>query len=177
MALAGTLPRAEAAFRPELLKDPKELHEHNLVVQDLEIQLEKLVQSSAVHKSKTQILELPTLQHLVTYLEVQVTNVQVHDLVKLLHPTPALGVAPRNYGYHWMRDLPGQESRRWFGAPLVFSLPNKEAISLVAIRNIQWNEKESWIGAGCGIVAGSQIDREWAEVQHKLNSIFMMLGL
>jgi menaquinone-specific isochorismate synthase len=64
---------------------------------------------------------------------------------------------------------------------VAFSIPTgqgtSETLCLVAIRNMQWDENGSRMGAGCGIVKESLPEREWQEVQQKLSSIQIMLGL
>jgi menaquinone-specific isochorismate synthase len=174
MALAGTCPKSEGAERLSLLEDEKEMFEHQLVLEDITSVL------SAWGSLQTQgptILELPTLYHLKT--EIRVSNVQQPDFKRLteaLHPTPALGVAPRSVGYHWMAKLPGQLQRGRFGAPFAF-LSAQEAVCLVGIRNLQWNSQLAMIGSGCGIVAGSELEREWREVYEKRRSVKKILGL
>lgn len=174
MALAGTCPKSEAATRESLLQDAKEMHEHQLVVEDI---VQVLSPLGSVRAEETRVLELPTLYHLQTPIEV--TCEQMPDfleLVKRLHPTPALGVAPRGRGYHWMQELPGQEGRARYGAPFAF-LSRTEALCLVGIRNIQWNKHISMIGSGCGIVAASELEREWQELFQKRLSVKKILGL
>lgn len=183
MALAGTMPKAEAQERGSLLTDLKEKWEHDLVVQDLKTQLGKF---GGVVCSPTSVIELPTLFHLRTLIEVSLSSGVfssgtsrkkfVDDLVHMLHPTPALGVSPRSYGYQWMKDLPDQEDRQLHGGPIAFSLPHR-TLCLVAIRNVQWNKSRAQIGAGCGIVRESQPEREWNEVSQKINSVFQILGI
>jgi len=174
MALAGTCPRAEALIRSRLLDDEKEMREHQLVVKDLERQLS---QYGPVSVRGPRILELPTLLHLQSELEVQCHGVpDFFALIKNLHPTPALGVAPREFGYQWMRALPGQEGRGGFGAPFAF-FTNEKALCLVAIRNLQWNKNTAMIGSGCGIVKGSEFEREWRELEQKRLSVKKILGL
>jgi menaquinone-specific isochorismate synthase len=183
MALAGTMPKSEVHQRGSLLNDAKERWEHDLVVRDLKTQLGKL---GGVICGNTEVIELPTLFHLRTLLQVnlssgifskgEVRKNMVEQIIQLLHPTPALGVAPRSYGYQWLRDLPDQAERKHHGAPVCISLPHR-TICLVAIRNIQWNNKGTQIGAGCGIVKESQLDREWSEITQKINSVFQILGI
>ncbi len=173
MALAGTMPRSEVGKRNSLLKDAKELHEHQLVVVDIQRQLGKW---GAVRKSDPKILELPTLLHLQTLLEIENVNCGLRELVQQLHPTPALGVSPRAYGYHWLGSTSDQEGRRLFGAPILFSTPVSE-VCLVAIRNIQWDQQGCRVGAGCGVVKESQPEQEWQELQQKANSVLLMLGM
>lgn len=174
MALAGTCPRSEIASRVPLLKDAKELHEHELVVKDLE---QNLKTWGWVKKSETKILELPTLLHLQTELSVEARPKSDEEIIRQLHPTPALGVAPRAYGYRWMEQFPEQKDRGLFGGPVLFSLSKEESLCLVAIRNIQWNSKGCKIGTGCGVVAASEAEREWRELDQKRQSVYSLFGI
>lgn len=174
MALAGTCPKADVETRVSLLKDPKELQEHQLVVKDIQ---ERLSKWGWVKTGTTEIVEFPVLLHLRTSLEVQASNVSALDLLKSLHPTPALGVYPRNYGIQWLKELPYQAERNLFGAPVTFRLGKDEVLSLVAIRNLHWHSGKSFVGSGCGLVATSDLHREWSELGTKRESVFKVLGL
>lgn len=174
MALAGTCPKSERAERDSLLQDEKEMQEHRLVVEDL---TQMLSSWGEVQAQGPYILELPALYHLKTDLEVHCPSMpDFVELSRKLHPTPALGVAPRSAGYHWMLALPGQQGRGRFGAPLGF-FSSEEALCLVAIRNLQWNKDSAMIGSGCGIVAASELEREWRELYQKRLSVKKILGL
>lgn len=182
MALAGThlkpLPAPNEAqnkiLKEALLKDPKELKEHRLVIEDIQKRLEKL---GWVKVAQTEVIEFPTLYHLKTEIEAEVQTASPTELVKLLHPTAALGVAPRNYGIQWMRSLCYQEERGLFGAPIVFSISRTENLALVAIRSLIWDKNGSRVGSGCGLVEASQLQREWLELIVKRESVFKTLGL
>lgn len=174
MALAGTCPRSEMATRLPLLKDNKELHEHNIVVKDLEQSLQSW---GWVKKSETKVLELPTLLHLQTMLSVETPPKTDEEIIKHLHPTPALGVAPRAYGFRWMENLPEQRDRKLFGSPILFQLSKEESLCLVAIRCIQWDSKGCQIGSGCGIVAASEAEQEWRELDQKRQSVYSLFGI
>jgi menaquinone-specific isochorismate synthase len=171
MALAGTKSRAE---EESLLRDPKELREHQIVIEDIKQRLEKL---GWVKVGETHIAEFGTLSHLRTYIEAEVSIDSTEDLMKRLHPTAALGVFPRNYGLQWMKTLPYQEQRGLFGAPIVFSISHSEKIALVAIRCLQWSENGTQIGTGCGIVEASDLQTEWKELALKRQSVMKVLGL
>lgn len=174
VALAGTLPDAERDQRKDLLQDPKEMKEHQIVIDDIKGILEKI---SWVKVGETHVLKLPGLSHLRTFLDIEGSLPSLAELIKKLHPTPALGVAPRNYGIQWLRELPYQKQRGLFGAPIVFSLSHSEYICLVAIRCLQWGPHGSQLGSGCGIVEKSEMEREWRELQAKRQSVFKVLGL
>ena len=174
MALAGSCPKEDLEKRTPLLKDEKEMREHELVVNDLIARLKPL---GWLKKSETAVLELPTLLHLCTKFEVTGCAKRDAELVRTLHPTPALGVAPRAYGYQWMRELPEQKDRTLFGAPILFALSDDETLALVAIRSVLWDEEGSRVGSGCGVVSSSELEREWNELAVKRRSVYQMIGL
>lgn len=178
MALAGTCPKSESSSRESLLHDEKEMHEHHLVVEDL---VNMFKGQGDLDVEGPMILELPTLYHLKTDIRVRAHSGGFSDadfisLIKKLHPTPALGVAPRKTGYKWMSALPGQDDRGRYGAPFAI-LSDSEALCLVGIRNLQWNKQSSMIGSGCGVVAASELEREWRELFQKRFSVKKILGL
>lgn len=174
MALAGTCPKTDQSTRLDLLDDVKERGEHQLVIDDIVSVMSRL---GRVEVAKTEVVELPTLYHLKTNISVHCEEMpNFKKLMASLHPTPALGVSPREYGYLWMQDFPGQKGRDGFGGPFMFHTP-QQAICLVAIRSLQWTPQESMIGSGCGIVAASEIEREWRELYQKRYSVRKILGL
>ena len=175
MALAGTMSKATQVRGEMLLKDKKELHENKLVVEDIRLQLRAL---GRVQVEPVRLLELPTLWHLITRIELHLEEeMDPIDLVKRLHPTPALGVAPRNFGWRWMKEWPQQELRQRFGAPFLMKADVDHWICLVAIRNLQWDRRQLLIGSGCGLVRESELEREWLELFYKRESVKKILGI
>lgn len=174
MALAGSCPKADAGQRVSLLKDPKEMKEHQLVVDDLALKLRPL---GWLRQDRTTTVELPTIIHLLTQFELSGVSKTPRELMRYLHPTAAMGVAPRAYGYQWMKELPDQKERGYFGAPIVFKTGPTDARCVVAIRSLFWNEKSTSVFAGCGIVAASVFEREWSELNAKIDSVYRMMGL
>ncbi len=175
MALAGTLPKSQMDLRLPLAQDPKELHEHQLVVEDILAQLKPL---GFVQTGELETIELPTLFHLRTKIQLECReNPDPLELLGRLHPTPALGVAPREAGFDWLRQHPGQERRGVFGGPLLFRLGPDESIALVAIRNVQWDSEGLQVGSGGGVVEGSELQREWLELAQKREAVFKSLGM
>lgn len=174
MAVAGTCHPEEdiAAF----FQDEKQRYEHNLVIQGISQSLQNL---GVVNVGATQLLRLPKLIHLMTPIEVNLFDqFQFDDVVKQLHPTPALGAFPKNEGKQWLRHFNQHTPRHYYGAPIGFRDPVK-GISrcFVAIRNVQWNNSGMLIGAGCGVVKQSTFEKEWHEIQIKIKAIRAQLGL
>lgn len=174
MALAGTLAKADGRGA-DLLKSTKDMKEHLLVVEDLK---RELTAFGHVVAGETGLLELPALYHLKTDFQVHLhDNADGAALIKALHPTAALGVFPRRFGWRWMRELAGQDDRARFGAPLTFTLENGGVVSLVAIRNVQWKGPCFQVGSGCGVVHASELKSEWNELFRKRESVLRLLGL
>lgn len=181
VALAGTKGKLTESFLgasldvgAALLVDPKERYEHGLVVNDIN---EQLMSIGDVTLGPTELLELPTLYHLKTDLRATFTgNIEFADCVRLLHPTPALGVAPRVSGFEEMRRWDNPQFRERFGAPFGVCAPGIQQC-VVAIRNVQWDRYQTRLGSGCGIVGESVFDREWQELSLKRESVKRMLNI
>ena len=172
MALAGTRP-CEVTDRLPLLEDSKELAEHSFVIHELK---QKLALWGAVQIAETSILNLPSLQHLLTHLKVQLADkFDFNSVVNALHPTPALGGYPREASLKILQKWSGQRMR--FGAPFAVLLPDGRSHCLVAIRNIQSQAGRVWLGSGCGVVRQSEVHREWDELARKRQSVLRILGL
>ena len=168
IACAGTLNNRhdEAMF----LNNAKESLEHQIVVDDI---FERLQNIGKVSKGERALLKLPRLSHLITNLNVLVEkDFHFMDVIKALHPTPALGASPRIKGLEWLKKYDIPLNRNHYGAPVgcIYG-EGKKAKAIVAIRNLQWDSKNIRIGAGCGVVAESVADDEWNEINLKLASI------
>ena len=184
MAVAGT--RAKTSSGDDealLLNDPKERREHQIVVDDL---FECLSAHGEVSVGETSVTELPTLFHLKTNLAVDLNPTggarkDFESIARALHPTPALGVAPRAFGFQNMKRWDQVALRQRFGAPFGLRLKTDELDiqdCLVAIRNVQWSEsKPPTLGSGCGFVEESVDDHEWAELQLKRDSVKKVLNV
>jgi menaquinone-specific isochorismate synthase len=170
MALAGTA----KASGPSLLEDPKERHEHQLVIDDVAARMKSF---GAVGIGETIERVLPTLKHLFTPIEVALSGTpQFSELVQALHPTPALGGFPREAAAAWLKNQPEAEIRKRFGAPFGF-FDGESSLVVVAIRNVQLHSEKLWLGAGCGVVKGSEAEKEWDELKLKRDSVRGQLGI
>ena len=184
MALAGTRIQTENSPQalpqsalPALLDDPKERLEHQIVVDSIYSSLSSLGQ---VVIGQTQELRLQTLVHLYTPISLSLeSTLQDSDFsswVKALHPTPALGAYPRDKGWLWLKTQESRFKRYRFGAPFGVYFNSQSSYCLVAIRNLQWISGQLLMGAGCGIVYSSDLEREWREIQGKLQAIHRSFG-
>lgn len=158
MALAGTGTHPG----PFLLKDKKELKEHDFVVQGLKESLEGFVKWEQNNVSE---LLFPPLKHLQTNLKGRlIQHPGFESLCKRLHPTPALGGYPKKPALDWLKHQPFQKHRTYFGAPFGFFYSEQEAFCLVALRALEWNQKESFVFSGGGWIQSSILQKEWREL-------------
>jgi len=161
MALAGT----GSASGPSLLEDAKERYEHQLVIEDIQ---KKLSDCHLVWES-TQEWKVGVLKHLKTSAKGS-TQINGLDMVKRLHPTAALGVMPSHYGLKKVSEFCDLNLRKYFGAPFGIQWMNSKnslEFFIVALRNVQWNQHQTYLGSGCGLVKDSQLEKEWKELKLK----------
>ncbi len=167
VALAGTRRDSERSERLPLTEDPKELREHRLVIEGIQSSLRTF---GEVQVGETHELRLPGLSHLKTPITLQARgdHFALRDLVSALHPTPALGTSPRDAFQSVLSELDQKlgTDRKRFGAPFGFSGGFSRAV--VAIRNLQWDRQGITVSAGCGVIAESDAEREWQELQAKI---------
>ncbi len=183
MALAGTRRDRDREALGSLKSDPKEMREHGLVIDGISESLEGL---GLLLQFPTEELPLPGLSHLKTRLELRAEqDLSFDELVRRLHPTPALGAYPREAGKAWLSRLDQKSPirRRRFGAPFGARYGELHASELggtgkcvVAIRGLQWRDNELCLPVGCGVIAESQLEREWQELQGKIRAVKGILG-
>ncbi|HEX6098898.1 MAG TPA: chorismate-binding protein [Thermoanaerobaculia bacterium] len=176
MALAGTRPVLRAE---ELLADPKERREHRYVVDDI---VRRLAPFGNIEVGPLGLLRLPNIAHLMTPIFFAESGgseaMSFAEMVRRLHPTAALGVSPRNEaGERWLRGADRGVKRRAFGAPFGIEREDRSAIALVSIRNVQWNGDRVRVGSGAGLLAESQLEREFEELRQKRDQVKALFGI
>ena len=180
MALAGSAPRGDSPARDEalaqqLLVDRKERNEHALVVDAMRARLTSLGKLQA--PAGPQVLKLANIQHMLTPLTCTLHKaVGVLPLVEQLHPTPALGGAPRELALAHISELE-PVPRGWFAAPVGCLDRYLDGTFVVAIRSAVSQERRLWLYAGAGVVADSVAQREWEESGLKFQPALAALGL
>lgn len=173
MALAGTTSiDGAAAFE----HDEKEIHEHEFVAKYLISKLSKL---GTVRRENRQLLELGAIAHFLSPIHVDLNDDPHFDtLIRLMHPTPALGSFPRTKSA--LAKLRGYRDQ--LEAPLGFGAPFGVLVdgtfhSVVAIRNVSWSGKTVFLPSGCGVIAESSFENEWRELSLKRRAVKDLLGL
>lgn len=177
-AIAGSAPRgnsdeADTEFGDRLLSSQKERHEHRYVTEFITQSLTNL----GLHpqRSPLRLLKLSNIQHLWTPIQAKVPNdLHLLQILSQLHPTPAVAGTPR--------DMACREIRRYelfdrslYAAPLGWIDGRGNGEFIVGIRSAIVNDCHARLFAGAGIVAGSDPDKELAEVQLKLQALLEAL--
>jgi menaquinone-specific isochorismate synthase len=161
----GDTPVEEEWLATELLESEKDAHEHGLVVDTIRDQLAPV--ASSVGTGERSIRRLATVQHLRTPITAELADDEhVLSLVEALHPTPAVGGLPPDAALETIRETETFD-RGWYAAPVGWFDSAGNGTFAVAIRSALARERTATVFAGAGIVADSDPDREWDEVQLK----------
>ncbi|MFC7199391.1 isochorismate synthase [Halospeciosus flavus] len=163
----GETPAADAALERDLRESEKFRHEHDLVVESIREQLDPVAEN--VTTGERRVRKLATVQHLFTPMAAD-TDAHVLDLVDALHPTPAVGGLPPEAALDTIRETETFD-RGWYAAPVGWVDADGDGTFAVAIRSAVAEDEAATLFAGNGIVADSDPDEEWKEVQLKFRPV------
>jgi isochorismate synthase len=198
-ALAGSAPRGRTPDEDERLatrlrSSPKERAEHSHVVDAMRGVL-------APRCEELEIADVPSLRALfgIQHLETKISGRlrpkservgstrppnDLLELVSALHPTPAVGGAPREAAREWLRHAEGLD-RGWYASPVGWLDAAGGGEFCVALRSAlvhsgasavpEERSSRAWLFAGAGIVSGSQPKEELAETRVKLRALLAPL--
>jgi len=179
-ALAGSIRRGQTPEEDErlgqqLLANPKERHEHALVVEAIRENLQERV-SDLYIAPEPGIYRLSNIQHLQTAIKAKLpAGSGILPLIKTLHPTPALGGRPRALALPLISQAE-PVSRGWYGAPIGWLDAEANGMFAVAIRSAISVGSDTLLYAGAGIVADSIPEREWQETELKFRPLMDALA-
>lgn len=159
-----------------LLKSKKDLHEHKLVTQAMEMIL-RTSSSELRLPSSPQLIATPTLWHLGTPFEGKArTQENALTLACLLHPTPALSGFPHQIAKKIITELEPFD-RELFGGIVGWCDAEGNGEWVVAIRCAKLCKNQVRLFAGAGIVTASSPVEEWRETGAKLSTMLNVFGL
>ncbi len=180
VAIAGSAPRGadpeeDTRLAAGLLASEKDREEHAVVVETLRSGLAPIVESLHVAESPA-ILPLRHVQHLVTPITGTLRDeAGLLSLGGRLHPTPAVGGAPREDALDLIAEHEGFD-RGWYAGPIGWLGADGDGELMVALRCGLVAGRDATLFAGCGIVADSDPGREWDESRLKLRTMTTALG-
>lgn len=176
-AVAGTRPsfpdsKLSGIFEKELLSSDKEQREHNLVVNSITGNLEKLCKFVSISKKKS--LKLSTLQHIYTKIDcILKENISDKDIIFSLMPTPAVSGEPLELAMEILEETEGYD-RGWYTGAVGFLGKNISSL-YVSIRSVLAKKNNLVLYSGAGIVSGSDAMSEWNETKLKLKKFMRII--
>ena len=170
-ALAGTAPVGAQA--PPLLQSDKDRREHELVVEAITAVLQQCGLSPR-RPRHPRLARHGQLVHLHTPITAALGDQQPLALAAELHPTPAVAGLPRRQAMAALRSLEPFE-RGFYAAPIGWIDSEGDTELRVAIRSGSLQGRRLELTAGAGLVRGSAVERELAEVALKLGVLQQQL--
>ena len=172
-ALAGTAPVGRDADL--LLQSDKDRREHELVVEAITSVLQEAGLSPR-RPRHPRLARHGQLVHLHTPITAPLGEQQPLAIAAALHPTPAVAGLPRREAMTALRSLEPFE-RGYYAAPIGWIDSEGDTELRVAIRSGTLESQRLELTAGAGLVRGSAVERELAEVALKLGVLQQQLDL
>jgi len=182
--LAGTIPKTgddekDLALAGSLARSSKDLEEHEFAVRSVADALEPFCSSTNVPESPY-VLHLANVMHLATDVTGALTEtkqrVDAFSLLKSLHPSAAVCGTPRNIAFDIIDEIEGMNRGRYAG-PVGWIDASGDGELGIALRSGQIQGREIRIFAGCGIVSGSDPEKELEESAAKMLAMRSALQL
>jgi isochorismate synthase len=179
-AVAGSIRRGDSAreqaeLAARLLASDKDRAEQRIALDDMVARL-----GTVAHQIRTDpqphVLTLDRIQHLETEIRASVpTDVGILDLLRLLHPTPAVCGLPRDAALAFLAEEEPFE-RGWYAGPVGLFDAEGNGIFVPALR-MGVSTGSGWrLFAGAGIVDGSVPAAEWEETAIKFEPMLEALA-
>ena len=172
--LAGTISKTgndekDLALAASLARSSKDLEEHEYAVRSVADALDPFCTSTNVPESPF-VLHLANVMHLATdvtgALIESMKNVDAFTILEKLHPSAAVCGTPTNIASKLIKRIEGMSRGRYAG-PVGWLDARGDGELGIALRCGQIKDNEIQIYAGCGIVAGSNPEKELTESNAK----------
>ncbi len=179
-AVAGTRPRGASAqdderLYEELLLSKKDRLEHSFVEDSIRAVFDQVC-TNVEMDARPSTMTLARGRHLYSRIRGTLTAaVSDADLIRMLHPTPAVGGHPTAEALELIRRLEAFD-RGWYAGPIGWMSGNASEFA-VAIRTGLVRSDSLTLYSGAGVVSGSEPRGEWNEIEHKIGDFTNVLGL
>ncbi|WP_086982891.1 isochorismate synthase [Vibrio aphrogenes] len=177
-ALAGTIgrsddPQEDHQLASWLLNDDKNQRENQIVVNDIIERLTPYTESIEVQPD-AQLIQLRKVQHLKRHIHGNLSlGVKGVQLLSALQPTAAIAGLPREDSLNFIR-MNEPFTRGWYSGSVGYFGHNK-AEFCVSIRSASLVDNTVKLYAGAGIVAGSEAEFEWQELNRKTATLLNLI--
>ena len=175
--IAGTKPRGETTaddqrLAEELLKDPKEVSEHKMLIDLSRTDLERVCQPETIKVSKHMLIErYQHVMHIISELTGDLKSglSSIDALISLL-PAGTVSGAPKQTAMTIINELE-QIRRGVYAGAVGYININGDLDLAIAIRTMVIKNKIAYVQAGAGIVAESDPESEYQETLNKAKSL------
>ncbi|MBD2768651.1 chorismate-binding protein [Hymenobacter sp. BT664] len=175
MALAGTQPLTPDVSPRTAIWRQKEIEEQALVARYI-VNCFKQLRLREYHETGPRTVIAGQLLHLRTDFEVNLRHVPFPslgtDMLRLLHPTSAVGGMPKAAALQFIQAHEGYDRAYYSGflGPVNVAAPGIARL-YVNLRCLQLRAEEAILYAGTGLTVDSDPAREWQETQMKLRTV------
>ena len=180
--LAGSAKRSQdsqedQATAAALAASEKDQYEHRLVVDSIREALSGLVKQDQIPRVPS-LIHTPTMWHLSTRIEEELIdpNTCSFELIKALHPTPAMCGTPRASAMSTIQAIEPYQ-RQFFSGLVGWCDEQGNGEWAIAIRCAQVSGNKARLFAGAGIVPDSDPDKEWRETGDKMRTMLNAFGI
>ncbi|HJU84736.1 MAG TPA: anthranilate synthase component I family protein [Holophagaceae bacterium] len=182
LPIAGTVPRGadaeEDADRFEALKrDPKELAEHQMLVDLARNDLGRIAVPGGVRVEKPLALQRTShVLHLTTTVKARLKpGLDAFDVLASAFPAGTVSGAPKLRAAQRIAELEG-DMRGPYGGALVRAGADGVLDTALILRTAMYAKGAAWLQAGAGVVRASKPDAEYRETLHKMGAVAEALG-
>ncbi|WP_054740080.1 anthranilate synthase component I [Cellulosilyticum ruminicola] len=176
--IAGTRPRGkndeeDQRLCEELLKDPKELAEHNMLVDLARNDIGRISEFNTVEVTDYMALKkLSHVTHITTNVKGQLKEgLNAIDVVKSILPAGTLSGAPKVRAMEIIEELENNK-RGIYGGAIGYIGYEGNLDTCIGIRTVVKKDGMAYIQAGCGIVLDSNPEAEYQETINKASALF-----
>jgi anthranilate synthase component 1 len=181
--IAGTRPRGteekqDAQFEHELVTDPKEIAEHIMLVDLGRNDVGRVAKIGSVAVTERLLVERYShVMHLVSNVRGELTDgLDAFDALRATFPAGTLTGAPKIRAMEIIEELEPVRRGVYGGAVGYFDFSGNMD-TCITIRTVQVSGNKVYIGAGAGIVADSDPEREYAECVNKARALVQAVRL
>ena len=116
------------------------------------------------------IIRAGNLNHLKSTISGELIPEKVIDLLKDLHPTPAVAGSPLTNALDFIKNK--EKHNRGVYAGFLGTISSAGDTNLfVHLRSLRWIKSTAYLYVGCGITAGSIVEDEWEETENKSKTL------
>jgi isochorismate synthase len=181
--LAGSAKRlnnvdADRQAAQTLSNSAKDHYEHRLVVDAIRASLLPIVESLRAQEEPS-LVATPTMWHLSTDIEAMLPVVNppsIFDLIKQIHPTPAMCGTPTLQAQQQIETLEPHQ-RGFFSGLVGWCDSEGNGEWAIAIRCAEVSGNKVTLFAGAGVVPDSNPESEWLETSAKMRTMLNAFGI